>query len=72
MPLLRDLYVNGGYKSVVSSKNKPAGSGGGVLSDFNVTGGFSRQHEDGAFLQMDDDELNRSQVQVSYDTSIVL
>ena len=67
--MLRDLYSSG-YKSVVTSKNKPAG---GVLSEFNITGGFSRQHEDGAFLQLgDDDELNKSQVQMSYDTSIVL
>ena len=68
MPILSDLNASG-YKSVVSSKNVVQTNG--VLSDFNATGGLSRQHEDGAHLQ-DDDILNRSQVRVSYDNSVFL
>ena len=38
MPMLRDLSASG-YKSVVSQQNVHQN---GILSDFNVTGGFSR------------------------------
>ena len=65
MPLLRDITASG-YKSVVSSKK--VGPPSAVLSDFNMTGGFSR-HEDG--VRPHDEEMGK-QAMASHENSVLL